>query len=105
MFLIQLFPNLKDLYLSICLKKEEDPKNMLSQILPYVPNLNILNLTINPNESVTFDASTLLLEVTRLPELEKLSFTLRKFKLENTELFLNQLSTSCPKLRDLHLCE
>lgn len=49
--MIQLFPNLKKLHFMMWFERDkENPKNMLSQILPYVPELNTLWLMIIPDE-------------------------------------------------------
>lgn len=111
--MIQLFPNLKKLHLMMWFERDkENPKNMLSQILPYVSELNTLWLMIIPDERFNaVDAYTLFLEVVRLEklsirtrsELEKLSIRLVNYNLASTELFLNQLATCCSKLRDLYL--
>lgn len=98
--MLQLFPHLKKLDLTIWSQTGEDAETILSQILAYVPALKTLRLCIFPDldEGFTDNLEKLFSEVIKLSELEEFSLELDKFK--SPDLFLNQLSKCCPKLRD-----
>lgn len=102
----QHFPDLKNLTLTIETwpdQPNDDPKDMLSKILPHVQGLKSLYLTLMPGEIYIYDLLTLLSDVAKLSELEELSLDLFNFFIEYPELFLNKLPTCCPKLRVLKL--
>lgn len=100
---MQCFPNLKKLSLTVGNDEDEDPRNILSQILPHIPGLKTLKLKITCFDAQ--DSYTLLSDITSLSDLEELTIELIDFYIESPELFFNQLPTCCPKLRLLRLCK
>lgn len=82
----------------------EDPSDMLAQILPFVPGLKSLSLYICSKYGNSVGSYTLFTEVTRLSELEELSIELYFYsRFKYPELFLKRLPSYLPKLRKLKL--
>lgn len=74
---------------------------MLSQMLPYVPGLKSLDLTINYKFSIA-TSYTLFSDILNLSELEELSIDFESYTdFESPELFLKELPKHCPRIRIL----
>lgn len=104
-FFLQLFPSLTKLKLDIMYSFEyEDPRDILMQIMPYVPGLKYLDLIITSNLDFFEDPSTDLSDIALLSELEELKLSLLcSTTFLHLNSFLKQLPTCCPKLRVLKL--
>lgn len=101
------FPNLKKLTLTVKHERDTDLRKILSQILPHVPALKHLELTIisDPEQDATDASYELLSDVNKLTELENFSISVYNYNLKSSESFFNQLSTSCTKLREVDFCK
>lgn len=84
---------------------DEDPSDMMAQILPHVPGLKSLTLCIKSNYNNNVGSYTVLTEIIKLSELEEFSLVLFYSKFKYPELFLKGIPTYLPKLRKLNLCK
>lgn len=101
-FYLQHFPKLQKLVLKVDCKHLIEPQQVLSQILPFVSEVTLFHLRLKSMPCRPISCNVLS-DVAKFAHLENLSLKLQKSNVTNVDLFINQLVTSCPKLRSLKL--